>query len=779
MSALSDLLLKCYEHDLIERSKLFGIENPTLTFPQKMVVKVISECDELSNNKKISESEKRLIITSLGILWDCCNKKFPGIKTPIMIILSRLGYLPNTALFVNDNFNLSRIDSFAIQSNRLLNSHKTENDGRVYFTSLQQKVWEKINSSPRIAISAPTSAGKTFVITKWISENLVAHGGICLFVAPTLSLCSEIAQVFYDSANGKYDVSTNLGSKIFDNCAYILTQEKVIANPEIIKKADYFVIDEIHNIEKFGNDDPERPLILLDVIEEIVQSASAKKIIVAGPMISGIKELSEFLFEKEFVVVEDTTSPVVSITYSFKNEDGLQLQSHLKNDQKINLKISEESVKGVGSSKFSKNARAFMEKILETIPESDGVIIFSGSTSQAANIAESISGTPNYINDLGEYCSETVSPYYNLTRCLKKGVAYHHSRIPTHIRRCIEIAFASGIIKRVIATTTLLQGVNFPAKHVIIRNPKLGTKDSAPRLSEYDLSNLRGRAGRLFKDFVGRSYLLNEDEFQEDGEMDLFPKKEVKRSLQDRYNENKMEILDDIFDLSSDKYTDVSLSALIASKITLYGNAGVESLKKLGINLTKSQIAKIILSVEKLGIEKEFYRKFKRIDPASLSKIVSLCNSNVVVPDITKPKFYEQMVFFLTEAQRKVPGFFQRKLKISTEEIPSFTVLANKWGQGIEISQIINDSVAYYRNDIGELISRIQSQVVYDLTSFLSPFMYLQNNKNITVESLESGSWNSKDLELIRQGVPREIAVRIRLKKATKYWDKILIEKSH
>jgi len=635
------------------------------------------------------------------------------------------------------------------------------------------------SSFPRIAVSAPTSAGKTFVITKWISEKIASEGGICLFVAPTLSLCSEIAQTFFDSSNGKFKVQTNLGAKISANCVYVLTQEKVTGNQSIIQKADYIVIDEIHNIEKFGNDNPDRPLILLDVIEEIVQVAKAKKIIIAGPMIAGLKELSEFLFEKDFKVIEDTTSPVVSITYSFKNTRGLQIQSHLNDGQKIAIKIASRAESGIRSTTFSTTARAFMDSILETIPESDGIIIFSGSTSQAVNIAESINGTPSFTNDLWGYCSQTVSSEYALTKCLRKGVAYHHSRIPTHIRRCIELAFSSGLIRRVVATTTLLQGVNFPAKHIIIRNPRLGSKGSAPKLSEYDLSNLRGRAGRLFKDFVGRSYLLNEDDFQEDGELDLFPKKEINSSLKDRFDDKSREIIDDIFNNNSDEYADASLSALIASKVALHGDAGIASLNKLGIHLTKSQIAKIILSVDKLGLEKEYLSRFKRIDPVSLSKIKHLVQKRLSVPDITKPDFYNKLVEFLQTAHSEVPGFFTRKLRISYDEIDAFSVLASQWGHGTEISNIVNESKRFYRNDIGEIVSRIQSRIVYDLTAFLSPFMYLQPKKNITVESLELGSWNSNDLEKIRNGLPREIAVRIRLKKATNRWDKLLIEKSH
>ncbi len=37
--------------------------------------------------------------------------------------------------------------------------------------------------------------------------------------------------------------------------------------------------------------------------------------------------------------------------------------------------------------------------------------------------------------------------------------------------------------------------------------------DSAAELSNYEMANLRGRAGRLLKDFIGRTYVLDESAF--------------------------------------------------------------------------------------------------------------------------------------------------------------------------------------------------------------------------------------------------------------------------
>src|SRR5690606_41825818 len=76
----------------------------------------------------------------------------------------------------------------------------------------------------------------------------------------------------------------------------------------------------------------------------------------------------------------------------------------------------------------------------------------------------------------------SLCPYTSLFRSL-----------PAHVRHVVEICFKEGILDTLFCTTTLMQGVNLPAKNIIIWNPKVGDE----KLSGYDYTNLRGRAGRL------------------------------------------------------------------------------------------------------------------------------------------------------------------------------------------------------------------------------------------------------------------------------------------
>ena len=71
----------------------------------------------------------------------------------------------------------------------------------------------------------------------------------------------------------------------------------------------------------------------------------------------------------------------------------------------------------------------------------------------------------------------------------------------------------------------------------------------AAELTNYEMANLRGRAGRLMKDFIGRTIVLDEGEFEEtDGyeQQGLFDDvyKDVLPGYGQKFQEYETEIID-------------------------------------------------------------------------------------------------------------------------------------------------------------------------------------------------------------------------------------------
>lgn len=83
--------------------------------------------------------------------------------------------------------------------------------------------------------------------------------------------------------------------------------------------------------------------------------------------------------------------------------------------------------------------------------------------------------------------------------CLKVGVAVHHGRLPNPFLRELELLLAQGVLKVIIASPTLSQGLNLNAAVLLV--PSLYRAGTLIEGEEF--ANVAGRAGRAFVDVEG------------------------------------------------------------------------------------------------------------------------------------------------------------------------------------------------------------------------------------------------------------------------------------
>ncbi|XP_047120493.1 DNA polymerase theta [Schistocerca piceifrons] len=162
---------------------------------------------------------------------------------------------------------------------------------------------------------------------------------------------------------------------------------------------------------------------------------------------------------------------------------------------------------------------------LETLFAGHSVLIFCPTKnwceSLAQHIAKEFQTLGNSKHDLG--CklrsqlntSAIVEALEQLKRCpvgldtvLRKtvsfGVAFHHAGLTLDERDIIEGLFRGGVIRVLVATSTLSSGVNLPARRVIIRSPLF----CGEAIGIQTYRQMIGRAGRLGKDTEGESFLV-------------------------------------------------------------------------------------------------------------------------------------------------------------------------------------------------------------------------------------------------------------------------------
>jgi hypothetical protein len=82
---------------------------------------------------------------------------------------------------------------------------------------------------------------------------------------------------------------------------------------------------------------------------------------------------------------------------------------------------------------------------------------------------------------------------------LKAGVAIHHGRLPSPFLRELEILLSEGVLKVIVASPTLSQGLNLNAAVLLV--PSLYR--AGQKIKGEEFANVAGRAGRAFVDVEG------------------------------------------------------------------------------------------------------------------------------------------------------------------------------------------------------------------------------------------------------------------------------------
>src|SRR6185437_16001255 len=116
-----------------------------------------------------------------------------GIHDAAAHVLTGLGNFPGLAKLQGTNS-----QDFGLQPrirNALLRElNSVEMAGKqIALTEFQLEVWKSLQTGASTAISAPTSAGKSFVVMEYLCENAVATDHFtALYIAPTRALLAEI-----------------------------------------------------------------------------------------------------------------------------------------------------------------------------------------------------------------------------------------------------------------------------------------------------------------------------------------------------------------------------------------------------------------------------------------------------------------------------------------------------------------------------------------------------------------------------------------------------------
>jgi hypothetical protein len=380
--------------------------------------------------------------------------------------------------------------------------------------AFQREFWTSAQHNRWISVSAPTSAGKSRIVREWFKEAANTSSRFRgVYLVPTRALIEEVSldlrSEFGDSATIHtlpWDDSLGQSSREL----YVLTQERLHLMQQLDDTftADLLFVDEAH---KFG--DGQRGVLLQQVVEEAVSRGGDKmQTIFASPLASN----PEILLQNKPVDLKAKSIVSSAVTV---NQNLLWVNPVAGTPRKWRAELLRGGTPlDIGEFTLSANPDT-MSKSLALVAlslggEANGNIVYVNSASEAEKVALLIAqgvdpaGVPaasQALAELQELVAATVHGKYALVETLGAGVAFHYGNMPMIIKLHIEKLFREGIIKYLICTSTLLEGVNLPCQNLFVMGPRKG---SGNPMILADFWNLAGRAGRWGKEFQGNVICL-------------------------------------------------------------------------------------------------------------------------------------------------------------------------------------------------------------------------------------------------------------------------------
>lgn len=739
-----------------------------------------------------------MCITICGLLWENRSEEWKALSSFLVQTLIRLGHSPSAKMvdssFDDEKGQFGSLGSVIseLYSTKILIEHEVM-VGETYplvLSDFQKRMWDGIDEYNRLGISAPTSAGKSYVLVNKLVDILCKRPGEIVYIVPTKSLINQVTNDIRKTLKRyklkDYDVVQTYSREYAiknQKCIYVLTQERGLAafsQDEVpFKELRLLIIDEIQNIERISNENEERAHILYDLIREFDNNTRPEKVVISGPRINNIQKLVTNLFGNTGKSISSESPPVVNITYTFSK---INSKIYFNQYSPINNKpisITLEKTKNIccfGQSQYTPKFHEYLFSIINKLSES-GSIIFSPTPSQAvktaryiANQLESLQSTAE-LNDLQEYVKESVHPDYSLAYTIPKGIGYHHGKLPDHIRLAIEAAFSKQLIKTLVTTTTLMQGMNLPTKYLIARNANLFIKKmkNSESLTAYEFANLRGRAGRLMKDFVGRVIILDESFFAESNSyLNTFEQKDVNCNYGERFDQNKDQLLVTLLDNEevSEFTQNNDLIVYIRQMILKYGEEALNRIKQVDIEITETEFKEIESQLKNLEVPVDICIKNPYWDPFVLDKFYRYKKWEVLPSNPFDNKFSNKFQLILSTIEELTPFYYNKIIKKSfyTTEMRQSLSFLQDWGKEIPLKDILIRSIRRRSSDPEEIDHALDdiAKRSYSIPKLLKPILDIQNPENPILSFVEMGAYTPLARRLVEYGIPRETAIKIK-----------------
>lgn len=444
-------------------------------------VDVFGKCSEINDllNQGLTEEARSEVIKLL--------QRSKGNVSPYEELVNHLIREVGLYPYIHSE-NASWEDAFAYEAFKVNTGVKEET-----LHLAQSEVLSALLKGESIAVSAPTSFGKSFVIDAFIAikepQNVV-------IIVPTIALADETRRRLYRKFSSRYKIITTTSESLAERNILILPQERAFAFIDSLEEIDILIVDEFYKASTAFEKENERANSLLTVMAKL--GAKSKQRYYLAPNIHAMQP-NVFTEGMRFMRMDfKTVITIAKRVYQERRDDESQ--------------------------------DAFVERMLPALLERNKskTLVYAGSydkIKKASNLlVKTIDEKPSQnLVDFADWLRKNYSPNFMLAKLAARGVGVHNGSLHRSLAQ-IQIKLfeeQEGGIETILSTSSIIEGVNTQAENVILLS---NTNGSRSMFDYFTYRNIIGRAGRMFRYFVGRVFLLVKPPEQADTQLNLnFP----------------------------------------------------------------------------------------------------------------------------------------------------------------------------------------------------------------------------------------------------------------
>lgn len=338
----------------------------------------------------------------------------------------------------------------------------------------QSKLLKELANGESLVVSAPTSFGKSFVVDALLR---IRHPNNVMIIVPTIALADETRRRLNRKFASEYKIITTSDVRLGTKNMFVFPAERAASYFRTVATLDLLVVDEFYKVS--SEYDKERHLALVKLITQLRNKA--KQCYFLAPNIDKV-------FENPFIrgmkpVRFDLSTVVLNYHHDYRN---LKKGNQSKADRLKDL--------------LEANAGQKTLVYVKSVPEMGHVVDSILNWRQECTHS-------SLIRSFAEWFSENYAPQGAIANGALCGILQHHGGLHRAVAQIVVRLFEDCEDADIlIATSSLIEGVNTSAKNVILWNNKKGT----PKLDSFSFRNISGRAGRMFRHFVGDIYCLEQ-----------------------------------------------------------------------------------------------------------------------------------------------------------------------------------------------------------------------------------------------------------------------------